>query len=47
MTGKAIYAILSTAVPVTGIVSTRIYPDMATQDAIYPFVVYSITGILP
>ena len=47
MTGKAIYAILSTAVPVTGIVSTRIYPDMVTQDAIYPFVVYSITGILP
>ena len=47
MTGKAIYAILSTAVPVTGIVSTRIYPDMAPQDAIYPFVVYSITGILP
>jgi len=47
MTGKAIYAILSTAVPVTGIVSTRIYPDMATQDATYPFVVYSITGILP
>jgi len=47
MTGKAIYAILSTAVPVTSIVSTRIYPDMATQDAIYPFVVYSITGILP
>ena len=47
MTGKAIYAILSTAVPVTGVVSTRIYPDMATQDAIYPFVVYSITGILP
>ena len=47
MTGKALYAILSTAVPVTGIVSTRIYPDMATQDATYPFVVYSITGILP
>lgn len=47
MTGKAIYAILSTAVPVTGIVSTRIYPDMATQDATYPFVVYTITGILP
>jgi len=47
MTGKAIYAILSTATPVTGIVTTRIYPDMATQDAVYPFIVYTITGILP
>jgi hypothetical protein len=47
MTGKAIYGILNAAAPVTGYVSTRIYPDMAPQNAEYPFIVYRLTGNLP
>lgn len=47
MTGLAIYAILSSATPVTNIVGTRIFPDMATQQAVYPFVVYEIGGTTP
>lgn len=47
MTGKAIYSILSNAAPVTALVSTRIYPDIATVDAVYPFVVYSVENTLP
>jgi hypothetical protein len=47
MTGKAIYDILSDTAGVTALVSTRIYPDIATQGAVYPFVVYSVEGTLP
>jgi hypothetical protein len=47
MTGKAIYAILSAASAVTNLVSTRIYPEMATQKAAYPFLVYTISGTAP
>lgn len=47
MTGKAIYGILSAAAPVSGYVGTRIYPDMATQNATYPFIVYRVTASLP
>lgn len=47
MTGKAIYSILTGASAVTALVSTRIYPDMATQKAAYPFIVYAITGTQP
>lgn len=47
MTGKAIYYLLSNAAPVTALVSTRIYPDIATADAAYPFVVYSVENTLP
>jgi hypothetical protein len=47
MTGKAIYKLLSTNANVTAIVSTRIYPDMATQDAAYPFIVYSHENTTP
>jgi len=47
MTGKAIYKLLSTNANVTAIVSTRIYPDMATQDAAYPFIVYSHEDTTP
>jgi len=47
MTGKAIYDILSDAAGVTALVSTRIYPDIATQGAVYPFVVYSVENTLP
>lgn len=45
--GKAIYGILSTAAGVTALVSTRIYPDMATQKAAYPFLVYAVTNTQP
>lgn len=47
MTGKAIYALLSAATGVTSKVSTRIFPDMATQTAIYPFIVYSVIATDP
>lgn len=45
--GKALYGILTAASGVTSLVSTRIYPDMATQQAAYPFIVYSVTNTLP
>lgn len=47
MIGKAIYGKLSVTTAVTAITSTRIYPDMATQDATYPFIVYSVTDTAP
>lgn len=47
MTGKAIYKLLTSATAVTALVSTRIYPDMATQDAAYPFIVYSHENTTP
>jgi hypothetical protein len=47
MTGKAIYSLLSASQTLTAIVSTRIFPDMATQTAVYPFIVYSIDGTQP
>lgn len=47
MIGLAIYDLLSSAVNVAALVSTRIYPDMATQGAVYPFIVYSVTGTQP
>jgi hypothetical protein len=47
MTGKAIYSLLSNAAGLTALVSTRIFPDMATQTSAYPFVVYSIEGQQP
>ena len=46
-TGKAIYGILSANAGVTALVSTRIYPDMATQNTAFPFVVYSVQGLTP
>lgn len=47
MIGKAIYGKLSATTAVTAITSTRIYPEMATQDATYPFIVYSVTDTAP
>lgn len=44
MIGAAIYGILSTANGVTSICSTRIYPDVAPQNAAYPFAIYTIEG---
>ena len=47
MIGAAIYGILSGATGVTSLISTRIYPDIAPQNAAYPFVIYSIEGTDP
>lgn len=47
MIGKAVYGKLSATTAVTAITSTRIYPEMATQDATYPFIVYSVTDTAP
>ena len=47
MIGAAIYGILSTANGVTSICSTRIYPDVAPQNAAYPFAIYNIEGADP
>ena len=46
MTGIAIYNILTNAAAVTDIVGSQIFPDMATQQAVYPFIVYEITGTI-
>ena len=47
MIGKALYSKLSTTTAVTTLVSTRIFPESATQDATYPFIVYSVTDTAP
>jgi hypothetical protein len=41
-TGKYIYGKLSGTAGVTALVSTRIYPMILPQDAIYPAIVYSV-----
>jgi len=47
MIEKAIYYLLSNDPTVSGLVGTRIFPDMATQGAVYPFVVYSTEQTQP
>jgi len=47
MIGKALYGKLSATAAVTALVSTRIFPDMATQDATYPFIVYTNDATQP
>jgi hypothetical protein len=47
MIGKAIYALLQAATDVTDIVGTQVFPDMATQQAVYPFIVYTIDSVTP
>lgn len=39
--GKAIYSLLSNDVTVTGLVSTRIYPNQLPNQATYPAIIYS------
>lgn len=38
--GEAIYAILSSDTDVTDLVSTRIYPIIAPQDTVAPYIIY-------
>lgn len=45
--GTVIHNLLSNDATVSGIVSTRIYPDTAPQNASFPYVVYQITGTIP
>ncbi|NCW67514.1 MAG: DUF3168 domain-containing protein [Marivivens sp.] len=45
--GKAIYYLLTNATDVTDIVSTRVYPEVAQQDADLPFIVYNVTNNEP
>ena len=45
--GKAIYYLLSNAESVTNIASTRIYPELAEQEAAAPYAVYQIVSVNP
>jgi hypothetical protein len=45
--GKAIYYLLSNASSVTDICGTRIYPELAEQEAPTPFVVYEVISVDP
>lgn len=45
--GKAIYNILTNDAPVSAIVSTRVYPIEASENASYPYVVFDITDTEP
>ena len=45
--GKALFEILSTDAGITAICSTRVYPEIADQDAALPFIVYKVSDINP
>jgi hypothetical protein len=45
--GKAIYSILTSDSDVSAIVGTRVYPQIAAQEAAFPFVVYILSDIEP
>lgn len=45
--GKAVYQLLSSDTGVTERVENRIYPLIADQSTIYPFIIYKRTGIEP
>jgi hypothetical protein len=47
MIGAAIYTILSGNVGVSALIGTRIYPDIAPQNAAYPFAIYTVNGTDP
>ena len=46
-TGKAIYKLLKDSVSVGAICGDRIYPELAQQDAVTPFIVYTVTDTTP
>ena len=46
-TGKAVYGILSTNSGVTTLVGTRIFPEIAEQEAATPFIVYQLQSVAP
>ena len=45
--GKAVYGILSANSGVTDIVGTRIFPEIAEQEAVTPFVIYQLQSVAP
>ena len=45
--GKAIYSILTSDSDVNAIVGTRVYPQIAAQEAAFPFVVYVLQNVDP
>ena len=45
--GKAIFYLLDNSTDLTAIVGTRIYPEVAQQDAPLPYVVYNISNNEP
>jgi predicted ATP-dependent serine protease len=45
--GKAIYSILTSDSDVSAIVGTRVYPQIAAQEAAFPFVVYVLQDTSP
>ena len=45
--GKAVYGILSGTTAVTDIVGTRIFPEIAEQEAVTPFIVYQLQSVDP
>lgn len=47
VTGKVIYGILSTTAGVTALVSTKIYPHIAPQEVMMPFVTFEATDCRP
>ena len=45
--GRAVYGILSANSGVTDIVGTRIFPEIAEQEAVTPFVIYQLQSVAP
>ena len=45
--GKAIYTILTEDAGVSAVVGTRVYPQVAAQEAAFPFVVYVLQDNTP
>ena len=45
--GKAIYNLLRTDDDITNLVSSRIYPQIASQGADFPFIVYLLVDVDP
>ena len=45
--GKAIYYLLTNSTDIAAIVSTRVFPEIAQQDALLPYVVYNVTNNEP
>ena len=45
--GKAIYSILSINPNISGLVGTRIFPNVAPQTTTLPFIIYDVTGVQP
>lgn len=47
MIGDVIYSLLSNDAAVGALVSTRIYPSLAIENVVYPYIVYEQTGNEP